>query len=389
MSAIVVLLRRRCRQVAAGAVLVSGVAIPQTRADAAPASDVSIRVDYQAPAACPSRDEFLDGVRRYTAKWSLVDGEGASHELVVALDRPGAAWAGTLDIAVGPRKTRRVVSGPSCATVVRALAVMVALVIDPAASTSETTKGDTPPSPPETPPAPPLPDQDVQGPDVPPKRTKLRTESRSVAPVAPQKEADPRHASRSSLSLALRQEVTTAVVARPLLVTGAFVDYELPSLVNVEERTSPSIVVRPSVGLGLRQSLPTSIGVPGGSTDFLWSALTPRVCPLRLRLARERLELAPCFEASIGVLRATSQGIPLAQRTSKRWLDASATLLGVWQFAAPWFMTVSAGLVAPLARHRFEVVELDSIRASAPRTELVSQAPALGLAVGLGLGFRL
>lgn len=382
MSAIVVLLRRRCRQVAAGAVLVGGVAIPQARADAAPASDVSIRVDYRAPTVCPSRGEFLEGVRRYTAKWSLVDDGGASHELVVALDRPGAGWAGTLEIAVGARKTRRVVSGPSCATVVRALAVMVALVIDPAASTSERSKDDTPPSPPP-------PDQDVQGPDVPPKRPKLRAESRTVAAVAPQKDTDPRPTSRSSLLLALRQEVTTAVVARPLLVVGAFADYELPSLVNVEERTSPSIVVRPSFGLGLRQSLPTSVGVPGGSTDFLWSAVTPRLCPLRLRLARERLELSPCVEGSIGVLRATSHGIPLAQRTSKRWFDASATLLGVWQFAPPWFLTVSAGLVAPLSRPRFEVVELDSIRTSAPRTELVSQAPALGLAVGVGLGLRL
>ena len=201
MSAIVVLLRRRCRQVAAGAVLVGGVAIPQARADAAPASDVSIRVDYRAPAACPSRGEFLDGVRRYTAKWSLVDDGGASHELLVALERPDAAWAGTLEIAVGSRKTRRVVSGPSCATVVRALAVMVALVIDPAASTSERNKSDTSPLPVAPAPAPPLPDQDVQGPDVPPKRPTLRAGPRSPAALAPRKDADPRPTSRSSLSL--------------------------------------------------------------------------------------------------------------------------------------------------------------------------------------------
>jgi hypothetical protein len=388
MSAIVVLLsRRRCR-IAAGAVLLSLVAIPQARADETPPSGMSIRVDYRATSTCPSRAEFLDSVRRYTAKWSLVEGRGASREFVVALDGPDARTVGTLDIAVGPRKTRRVVSGPSCETVARALAVMVALVIDPAASISEG-QGVTPPPPDPGPPEPLLP----ESPAVDPERREEASRQpgpRSALEVAPQKGVAPRRPARGHrFSLTLREEVTGAVIARPLVVLGAFVDYELPLFADAAEWTGTPILGRPSLGIGVRRSLPTSIGVPGGSTEFVWSAATARVCPLRLRVARERIYIAPCVEGSAGVLQSESQGIPLAQRTSKRWLDAGASLLGAWQFAGPWIMTMHVAVVTPLTRNRFEVVELGSIGSSAPRTELVSQAPELGVAVGLGLGLRL
>jgi hypothetical protein len=65
-------------------------------------------------------------------------------------------------------------------------------------------------------------------------------------------------------------------------------------------------------------------------------------------------------------------------------------MLGVWHLPGPWVATAALALVAPLTRHRFEVVELASLSAaSGPRSELVSQAPMLGITAGLGLGLEL
>ena len=65
-------------------------------------------------------------------------------------------------------------------------------------------------------------------------------------------------------------------------------------------------------------------------------------------------------------------------------------MFGAWHLPGPWVATAALGLVAPITRHRFEVVELSSLSAaSGPRSELVSQAPTLGITAGLGLGLEL
>lgn len=365
--------------------LLIGVAIPQAHADETPPSGMTIRVDYRAPATCPSRDQFLANIRRYTAKWSLLETGTATRELTVVLDGPAGVARGTLEISAGERKTRRVVTGPSCEAVARALAVVVALVIDPAAAISD--RQDAPPpvevpesQPPASPPV---------VPEAPSSSTPIdQTSPRRVRPPAPPHRPPRAAAPSSGFSLELREELSYAVVSRPLVVLGAFADYELPSWADIGRRTGVTFLGRPSLGLGFRQSLPRSIGLPGGSTEFLWSAASAHLCPVRLRLAEGQLHVVPCIEWSTGVLRAESRGIPLAQGTSKRWFDASATVLGMWRLAGPWVATLSVSLVVPLTRYRYEAVELGSA-GGALRTELVSQAPTFGMAMGLGLGLRL
>jgi hypothetical protein len=186
----------------------------------------------------------------------------------------------------------------------------------------------------------------------------------------------------------LRTEVSTAITRRPMALVGAFVDLQIPVFSRHDERTA--FIGPSSIGLGLRQSAPRAIGVPGGSTEFLWSAASLRICPLRLRLLADRLDMAPCAEGNLGVLQAESHGIPVAQRTDRHWIDGGASVLGVWHLPGPWVATAGLGLVVPLTRNRFEVVDLASLGAApAPRTELVSQAPMFGVAAGVGLGLEL
>ncbi len=382
---------RRCRWSAAGVFLLIGTAPAQGRADDASSPALTVRVEYRAAATCPSRSEFLDSVRRYTTKWSLVD-EDANRNFAIVLDRSGGSVRGTLEVTAGARKTRKVVSGTSCTTVTRGLAVMVALVIDPTASLAEQ-REETP----ERIPSPPAPEDEPAS---------VAGEGETPGTTAPEQTAERGPPKRRSTKRArpplrmhtngtatrwmfeLRTEVSTAITRRPMALVGAFADLQVRVFSRKDERSS--IIGPSSIGLGLRQSAPRAIGVPGGSTDFLWSAASLRICPVRLRLLADRLDVAPCLEGNVGVLQAESHGIPVAQRTHRQWVDGGASVLGVWHLPGPWLATAGLALVVPLTRNRFEVVDLASLgAASAPRTELVSQAPMLGIAAGLGLGLEL
>lgn len=356
---------------------------------------MTVRVDYGAPTTCPSRGEFLDGVRRYTTKWTLVD-DGATRDFAIVLDRSEAAVRGTLEITVGGRRTRKVVSGPSCATVARALAVIVALVIDPSASISGLREEAAPPAP-EPSPTPPAP----QGSDEPASAAEGATDEtgrQQEAERAPPKKKQPRRRGRPAAKanaaasaprwmFELRQEVNAAVTTRPMTLIAGFVDLRIPVLATDGER---SAVGPSSIGIGLRQSVPKAIGIPGGSTEFLLSAASMRICPLRLRLLGDQLDVAPCVEGNVGALQAESQGISVALRARRHWLDGGASVLGVWHLPGPWLATAGLAVVAPLTRHRFEVVDLASLgTATGPRSELVSQAPAVGISAGVGLGLEL
>jgi hypothetical protein len=352
-----------------------------------------IRVDYRAPATCPSRAEFLGSVRRYTAKWTLVD-DGTSRRFAVTFDRGEAAVRGTLEITLGDQTTRKVVSGPSCETVARALAVIVALVIDPGASIAGPSvsppPADVPSKAPEPEPTSPAPSSAPPHAEETPSPSD-RARSEQPRGRAPAHEASPVPRTRGWM-IELRPELSSAVTRRSMAVVAAFVDVQVQLFGKTEAHhpSSGSPFGPSSVGLGVRQSLPRAIGVPGGSTEFLWSAATLRVCPFRLRLAGDRLEAAPCIEGNVGTLQAESQGLPLAERIRKYWLDGGASVLGVWHLPRPWVATAALTLVAPLTRHRFEVVDLASLSAaSGPRSELVSQAPILGIRAGLGIGLEL
>lgn len=346
----------------------------------------TVRLDYHAPtsSSCPSRADFIDGVRRYTRKWTLVD-DDATREFVVALDRRDQVFRGTLEITVGGHKTEKDVTGPSCAAVARGLAVMVALVIDSGASRSEQTEtsavivpaSEAPGSLPVTPPldTPPLEQSGNARPNPRAKRESL--------PRARESKSSPRW------TFDARLETSSAVTSRALTVIGAFVDLQLP-LFGTPDAANP--LGPSSVAIGVRQSVPSTIGVRGGSTDFLWSAATVRACPLRLRVRvfGDRLDVAPCVESNLGALQVETKGIPVAQQTTTYWVDAALAALGVWHLPGPWVVTAEFSLVAPFTRRRFEVVELASLSpGTVPRSELVSQAPNLGISAGLGLGFEL
>ncbi|MBX3251960.1 MAG: hypothetical protein KF901_32580 [Myxococcales bacterium] len=321
-----------------------------------------IWIDYDADESCPRIDAFVESVRAYTTRLTLAGDEGeAARRLTLKLRPRDGKIVGTLEIVArggGPEdaSTPRAIVGPDCETVARGMAIAVAVAVDSEAFTrADATSEEAPP--PERAPAPP---------------SSLR------APAA-RTRGEPAPAPPSvRVAVALELELTSAVVSRWLPVFGVVLEID-----PFAERTrAPSWRfprwLRPSLALGIRQSLPADIDRSTLTTTFIWTAGTLRACPVRLALAEDRLELTPCFEGDLGVLRAEASGSSDARRSSKLWLDAGLSAHADWNVSGRWFVGTTAGVVVPVSRNRFEL----------GTGALISQAPGLAANFGVSGGLR-
>ena len=94
--------------------------------------------------------------------------------------------------------------------------------------------------------------------------------------------------------------------------------------------------------------------------------------------ANGRLEIMPCVESDLGVLRANASGSSDARRTAKRWIDGGISARATWSIAGGWFVGGAAAMVLPISRNRFEL----------STGTLVSLAPHVGVTLGFVGGLR-
>lgn len=127
------------------------------------AADVILtHVSLDAPASCPGRARFEDELHRRSERVALVSRERADAVIDAKIDpAPGDAFLGTLRLTVGATVTTRQLSGASCETLVGAMALSAAVLLDPEGARTDDGDAPVPPAPPPTPPpalpAPPAP----------------------------------------------------------------------------------------------------------------------------------------------------------------------------------------------------------------------------------------
>jgi hypothetical protein len=312
-------------------------------------------------AACPSRERFLETVLRYTSKWKAVESSSANRRFDVRLASQPPSFAGTLAITSSDGKTTtREIVGPDCDAVARALAVVMALALDPQAHITEPPREEAP----RPKPVPPTPASPAPSPPPPAPGSSSGPTAREIASSARPSKTRP-----SWLAWAIegRVEVTSAVTTGVLPVFGAALDLRttLPA-------TFPSWLA-PSLAVGVRQSLPREVTVAGGASSFLWTAGTVRLCPVRFVTLSTRLDIAPCAEIDMGVLRASGRGLPHARSSASSWLDRGGSLRTTFRIGESWAVGASVLVTAPQSRHRFTLAN----------GELISQAPSVGVTGGL------
>jgi hypothetical protein len=144
---------------------------PPTEPAAAASEAVSLSYDESTPADCPSAEEFRAEVTKLTSKARFTSERGA-RPIRIDLDRRGNAIVGKLVTGEGKHQSSREVRGKDCREVSSALAIAVALTLDPDALMG----GEEEPTPPEPvpepqkppPPPPPKPAPETKPPPPPP-----------------------------------------------------------------------------------------------------------------------------------------------------------------------------------------------------------------------------
>jgi len=342
-------------------------------------------ITYAADDACPRKEAFVASVRRYTTRWADVDAGAGLRSFDVRLAREDAEHAGILVITMpdGSASTRRIV-GPDCASVARALAVVVALAIDPLARVGEPT------SDPQAGAGHPTPEGDVEATTRAPEPQPPQQRATSVpvpAPpppptgrsgpdgVVPRRRfaAEARERLHFTFALEARVELTSAVVTGALPVAAAAVDVRAHLGSGWPEWLSPSLAV------GARQSLQKEIRFGPGASELLWTAATIRLCPVRFAAVAGRFEIAPCAEIDVGTLRAGAHGLPDVRATSTEWFDRGGSVQASYRLSSSWALGAGVLVTAPWTRDRFALAN----------GQLISRAPLIGVTGGVLVQLRL
>jgi hypothetical protein len=315
-----------------------------------------LHLSYNVPAECPSEGDFLDMVARDGGLLVRAADDELARSFAVRVQVSGSVDGWLVVRGVDGSEAARAIAGGRCDDVVRSLAVLVALSVEPGASSS---------------PVPSAPDASVEGAPT--------TLERPTAPDA----VRPRR-----LRGAISAEGTLGGGAAPGAVPAVAAYIEL--LRDAPGAFEPSVRLGGEISatwttsvMGPDTFVPRSgLVLPGstvGETTFQKLAARLDACPLRWLAARpwanDALSAQACARFEAGQLEAHARGFPNAKDARRLWAAAAPLLRLRWIFPAVFF-EVEGGVVFPFARERFFME---------PST-LVFEVPAVTGTLGLGFG---
>jgi hypothetical protein len=305
---------------------------------------IAFRVESSPHTGCPRPGEIEAWVLSRTAKARVAEPGEAAWVFHVEFQDEGRVVTGRMALdRDGQRSGTRSVSGRACSDVATALALTIALSIDPRAQLV-----------PETAPAPALGAQ--------PEAAAPPATSPALAPaataVAPAAEAPARSRVRLGGALGVAQVVSGAVMPAAS-VAGEFA---LPW----------SGLFSPSVRLSI--NLASNALDASRDATFLWLSGQVDLCPFRLALA-SALELRPCAVAQGGLLRGRGRTAAEPVEASRAWWSAGASGQIAVSVSPSVGIELSGAAVVPF-------LERDFVFENPPRTIARTTTPSWNLALG-------
>jgi hypothetical protein len=337
-----------------------------------------IRLDYRASSGCPDEAGFLARIRARTVQArAALPGEPA-RTFIVTLETGASPW-GQVGVvgADGPQHPRRVEAG-TCGEVADALALVVALAVDPRSlpGSAEAAGGDQPqttataaPTPAATataePPVPPVP---------PPQQAALRptrpAEAEPRPPVTPVERPSPTVSSGvGALSIGADVSMSTGASPNVLASVSPFVGL----------RTRTRSVFEPSARLAFFRAGTPPLAAAGADAAFTWTVGRVDLCPFDL--GRSAIQVATCVRAEAGELDVAASHITPALTKRRVWFAAGPLVRAEWSFYRWGFLDLELGALFRVTNDRFYFVP-DS------PSSTVYQVPLVGVSAGTGLGVR-
>lgn len=293
---------------------------------------------YVAPASCPDRSAFLSAIHMRTRRPQLAAAGEPALTFAVSIEPRHGSNVGHLEVrdpdagqtGVAPQK--RTVSSGTCGEVAKALALVVALILDPDAETS----ADPEPPPDEDPPAGDEPAITAAPPAV-PRRRRARERPPPAPPV------------RRSTELSGGAALGISGAIGPAVAPGAEIFAELA--LTSGDRPGRAVVLDPAIRLGAAFAV-TSSDLALGSHGYWWAGGTARVCPLHVRLPGA-LRVAPCGGVHAGVHHGSTKGVPNGTASTDLWVAPVAGANIEWPLTSAVALELHGGAVFPLVRTRF------------------------------------
>lgn len=322
-----------------------------------------IHLEYAAAAECESRDELAREIVRRAPRARLAREGEPARRFEIRIAREGPAYRVDLVIRAGDGSAvSRRLSADSCAQATRALALMIALSIDPHASTAEASAPAAPASGSDSRSGSPS----AQAPDPASADDAPTNPATKTVPLSPKGVDAPaegpvtaRDRRRWAIALGGDAAFLLLIASQPVLALGGHVE--------VGRSRGPSF--RASFYRSLSQTL--SQGPLGGDFDWTWGRLDG--CPFAFGGAN--LDFRPCALAELGQLNASGTGGSSTVQRGRPWAT-----IGLLARVAAHFGILEAsldlGLAATINRESFVFVP----------SPVVYEIPALVPSVGISLG---
>ncbi len=356
---------------------ISGQALGETK---------GIYLGYSSTAGCPSRAQFEAQVRARTTLAQFVDTPGAGRFFTVYAGVNEGLAVGRVTSGHGDEVgSAREVSSLNCEDVVSALALIVALAIDPNASL-----------------APVLPSVSVFPSEPPvaslatPNPTKDSRSETSVATGWPNHQislvstVQSRDVSVQDLRRAPAIAWTVGVRTSGSLWFGSTTVPMASLAASIEGEDLRATFFAPSVRLSAERTVSATLHPPlGGGAQFALTRARLDLCPLRVPLATS-LVLRPCAFGDGGRLTGTGlrEGPVVDALTRQRpWVGIGESARFQLQLGRGWQSEIEVGMMEPLWRDIF-VFNFPGSRALGGSQVAIIRAPLLIPRLSLGIALR-
>jgi hypothetical protein len=313
-----------------------------------------IELTYSAPPECASRAEVTHAIaRRIEPQWLAQADARRFSAVIVRAD--STTYRGRLDVEHSGRVHTREISGSTCKEVTTALAVFIAIALDPVTADDTEELPRSPPPPPSE--------------DEPPEKS-VRLVLPPTLPSSRPSGAPPKSAPASRSHWTWSSTVSFTYLRVPEAASGARVSAQLNRNV-AGARLSPAL--RASWGFADFTTLPER----AGRVAFRLETAQVAGC-LVVSFAPMPLTLAPCAGADVGTLASTARDLPRGTHVEGRWIAAHAFARAAWALL-PWLtLELEAGALVPLERSLYALSEPARVAYRAPSV-LFSSSVGLGI----------
>lgn len=323
---------------------------------------VAVRLRYSASPGCPTEGDFVNAVRARTPLARFANDTDA-WDVSVAARSSADASSGVLS---GRGSAPREVTGRSCDDVVSALALILALAIDPRADVAAVPVGSVP-----APPAPPspLPALPAPPPPVAPAPPPVVAEPPPPPPPRPPPRGEPRSAA-FFWGAGASAGASSAFSASWITLIGPSLSVELGA--RWTPLASPSLLVSGALDFGSAGT------VAAAASSFRLRRIRLDVRPLRVELGVP-VALVPYAGVEIGTLTGDAEAsavITEAREENRTWLAFAQGAVLELRLADAIYLFLSAEIREPLRRYRFVFRTPDTDVAEVQPVELGGRAGA-------------